>query len=457
MGKTALYRGIERRINVSNPKISVIIPVYNAEEYLEECLNSVLGQSMKEIEVICINDGSTENSLNILKQFRGRDERVHIISQDNESAGAARNRGLEIARGEYLSFLDADDFFESHMLSTAYEKAKKYEADIVVFRSNQFDEKKKSYCESTWTIKDQYIPNIDVFSHKDVKENFFDCFIGWTWDKLFRTKFIRENNIFFQNQKSINDLLFVYSALSKAERISIVQEILVHKRINNSNSISTNYSKSKTWTCFYQALLGLKKQLIQWGIFKELERDYINYALKFSLWNLGKFKNTEVYENLYNALKNEWFKELGVTDYNYSYFYDRTNYERLKDICSMTCSEYERKEIVRNMSGMFLFPFELVDKFSKIVLYGAGKVGCAYYRQIQYTKYCEVTAWVDRDYEKLNGGIENPDIILQREFDYVVIAINDKYIAEDIIGKLRAMGIDEKRIIWRSPQINENK
>jgi len=230
----------------------------------------------------------------------------------------------------------------------------------------------------------------------------------------------------------------------------------VHKRINNSNSISTNYSKSKTWTCFYQALLGLKKQLIQWGIFKELERDYINYALKFSLWNLGKFKNTEVYENLYNALKNEWFKELGVTDYNYSYFYDRTNYERLKDICSMTCSEYERKEIVRNMSGMFLFPFELVDKFSKIVLYGAGNVGCVYYRQIQYTKYCEVTAWVDRDYEKLNGGIENPDIILQREFDFVVIAINDKFITKDIIEKLCAMGIDEKRIIWRSPQINEN-
>jgi FlaA1/EpsC-like NDP-sugar epimerase len=122
----------------------------------------------------------------------------------------------------------------------------------------------------------------------------------------------------------------------------------------------------------------------------------------------------------------------------------------------MTCSEYERKEIVRNMSGMFLFPFELVDKFSKIVLYGAGNVGCVYYRQIQYTKYCEVTAWVDRDYEKLNGGIENPDIILQREFDFVVIAINDKFITKDIIEKLCAMGIDEKRIIWRSPQINEN-
>lgn len=297
---------------MSNPKISVIIPVYNAEEYLEECLKSVLGQSMKEIEVICINDGSTDNSLSILKQFRERDKRLHIISQDNESAGAARNRGLEVAKGEYLSFLDADDFFESHMLSTAHEKAKKYEADIVVFRSNQFDERRKSYCESTWTIKDQYIPNIDVFSRRDIKENFYDCFVGWAWDKLFRAEFIRKNNIFFQNQKIINDMLFVYSALSKAERISIVQEILVHKRINNNNSISNSYSRTKDWNCFYQALSGLKKQLIQWGIFNELERDYINYALKFSLWNLWKFRNTDVYENLYNTLRSEWFKELGI-------------------------------------------------------------------------------------------------------------------------------------------------
>ena len=442
---------------MNNPKISVIIPVYNAEEYLEECLNSVLGQSMKEIEVICINDGSTDNSLSILKQFRDRDERLHIISQDNESAGAARNRGLEVAKGEYLSFLDADDFFESHMLSTAHEKAKKYEADIVVFRSNQFDERRQSYCESTWTIKDQYIPNIDVFSRKDVKEDFFNCFACWAWDKLFRTEFIRENNISFQNQKSVNDLLFVYSALSKAERISIVQEILVHKRINNNNSISNSYSRTKDWNCFYQALSGLKKQLIQWGIFNELERDYINYALKFSLWNLWKFRNTDVYENLYNTLRSEWFKELGITDHGYSYFYNKTDYERLNDICSMTCAEYERKEMIRNMSGMFLFPFELVNKYSKIVLYGAGKVGCAYYRQIQYTKYCEVTAWVDRDYEKLNGGIENPEIISKREFDVVVIAINDKYIAKEIIEKLYAMGIDEERIVWRSPQINESE
>ena len=91
-------------------KVSVIIPVYNTENYLRECLDSVLAQTLREIEVICVDDGSTDNSLNILKEYQNKDTRIVVLTQENRSAGAARNYGLSIAKGKYLSFLDSDDF-----------------------------------------------------------------------------------------------------------------------------------------------------------------------------------------------------------------------------------------------------------------------------------------------------------------------------------------------------------
>ena len=97
------------------PKVSVIIPVYNVEQYLRECLNSVIKQTLKEIEIICVDDGSTDNSLDILKEYAEKDHRITIITQKNLHAGVARNAGLSIAKGEYLSFLDSDDFFELNL------------------------------------------------------------------------------------------------------------------------------------------------------------------------------------------------------------------------------------------------------------------------------------------------------------------------------------------------------
>ena len=93
-------------------KVSVILPVYNASDYLHQCMDSIVGQTLKDIEIICVDDGSTDNSLDILKEYEQKDKRVKVIQQKNAGAGAARNNGLSIATGEYLSFLDSDDFFE---------------------------------------------------------------------------------------------------------------------------------------------------------------------------------------------------------------------------------------------------------------------------------------------------------------------------------------------------------
>ena len=122
----------------NHPKISIIIPIFNSEEFINECLNSLIKQTFKNFEVICINDGSNDNSLKILKEYEKIDERIHIFSQNNSGAGIARNVGMNKSKGEYLLFLDSDDIFEDIMLEQLYAKIKQNESEIVICNSQNF-------------------------------------------------------------------------------------------------------------------------------------------------------------------------------------------------------------------------------------------------------------------------------------------------------------------------------
>lgn len=124
---------------IERPKVSVIIPVYNAENYLKECLDSILKQTLQEIEVICVNDGSSDGSLSILNEYVKEDSRLKIISQENQGAGSARNNGLKYAKGLFVIFLDCDDIFEHNMLEIMYSKAILLNLDVCVCRSDQFN------------------------------------------------------------------------------------------------------------------------------------------------------------------------------------------------------------------------------------------------------------------------------------------------------------------------------
>ena len=115
------------------PKLSVIIPVYNAEDYLRMNLDSLISQSLKEIEIICVDDGSTDSSRDIVREYMEKDERVKLICQKNQFAGAARNNGMTIATGEYVHFLDADDYVLDYAYESLLYKAKKYDLDCLKF------------------------------------------------------------------------------------------------------------------------------------------------------------------------------------------------------------------------------------------------------------------------------------------------------------------------------------
>lgn len=321
-------------------KVSVIVPVYNAEKYLRQCMDSIVNQTLREIEILCVNDGSTDGSLDILKEYAKADGRVNIISQKNAGAGAARNTGLAQAKGEYLSFLDADDFFEPDMLEKAYAKAKEGKADLVVFESDQYFEEKDEFVKVGWTLRKAALPPYRPMYYRNFTDNVFKVFVGWTWDKLFKREFVLEYNLQFQEQRTSNDLLFVFSAIVLAKRIEIVEEVLVHQRRDSSDSLSK--TREKSWDCFYEALKALKANLIRHGLFYELEQDYVNYALHFTLWNLETLAG-EKKEVLYRQLKKSWFKEMGIASRKEAYFYNKKEYAKYREIKKKSFAEYMKK------------------------------------------------------------------------------------------------------------------
>lgn len=324
---------------MENFKVSVIVPVYNAEKYLSRCMDSIVNQTLQEIEILCVDDGSTDSSVQILKKYAAIDDRIRIITQENKGAGAARNRGLKEATGEYLSFLDADDFFEPQMLERAYRKAKEGTAQVMVFGSDQYLEDTGDFHQVSWTIRKAALPPYRPMSYRTFTDNVFKVFVGWTWDKLFERQFVLNHQLRFQEQRTSNDLLFVFLAIVLADRIETEDAILIHQRRNVPGSLSN--TREKSWQCFYKALIALRERLEEFGLYQELEQDFINYALHFSLWNLETLQG-EKKQVLFNTLKRSWFRELKVSEHPKSYFYDQKEYMKYKEIMRNTWRRYEK-------------------------------------------------------------------------------------------------------------------
>lgn len=312
-------------------KVSVILPVYNVEKYIGKCLDSLINQTLKEVQIICVDDGSTDGSLKIVEEYSKKCDRIVVVKQENGGAGAARNNGMKYATGEYLSFLDSDDFFEPNMLETAYNKAKADSADMVVFNSDQYYEDSDEYKKVNWVVRYGKIPPYTPFKHRQMTDNVFKVFVGWAWDKLFLKEFVDKHNLKFQEQRTSNDMLFVFSAVVLAKRITVVpkENILLHQRRNNQSSLSN--TREKSWQCFYNALTALRQRLVDENIYKELEQDYINYALHFSLWNLNTLSEP-TYSMLKEKLLNEWFEELGINGKDEKYFYIKNEYNQYKEM-----------------------------------------------------------------------------------------------------------------------------
>ena len=287
-------------------KVSVIIPVYNVEKYLRQCLDSVLNQTLKEIEIICVDDGSTDASLDILREYERKDSRVKALCQKNQYAGVARNNGIKIAQGKYLVFLDSDDFFERDLLEVQYNQCETYGADIGLCAANLFDDAAQKFQPAGWLLDMQYIKE-QPFNRKVLKNDIFKCTRFNPWTKMFSAEFVRREQLLFQDLQRANDCYFVMSALALAEKIVAVDKVLVHYRVGLKNNLQSD--NASTPLACNQALSAVKSRLMEAGIYYDLAVGFRNNALDQCLYTVKRLADNPTAKEVWISAMNDRYLE----------------------------------------------------------------------------------------------------------------------------------------------------
>ncbi len=241
-------------------KLSVIIPIYNVEEYLHKCLNSVLCQALREIEIICIDDYSSDNSLKVLTDFSKRDKRIKVIEfKQKQNAAMARNAGLIIARGEYLGFLDSDDYIDEAFYETLYKKAKQDDADIVKAK------RKEIYGDGKFFIG---------CLNDEIEKSRFNFTYEWQ-SAIYKASMVNENKIMFPNEcPKAQDTVFLNRCVLMAKRISLVDSVFYYHR-KRENSLDGKYICLDYVISALRAVGLILKELNKSGIYYEDKKLYI--------------------------------------------------------------------------------------------------------------------------------------------------------------------------------------
>lgn len=306
-------------------KVSVIIPVYNAEKYLRECLDSVVNQTLRDIEIICVDDGSTDNSLAILREYEARDERVKVLTQENQYAGVARNNGMSVASGKYYIFWDADDFFELDALALMYARCEEYQADICICGAMNYSVVSKKNRPADWMLR---TPNAAEPFNRETVEDIYAITSPAPWNKLFSAAFVEKWELKFQALPRVNDAYFILSSLALADRIVTVNKPLIHYRVGQSTNLQSGIDRSPTAIC--EALLAVREKLEETGRWNEVEWSFLNCALENVRHNLDHAQAGK-YE-LADALARYYWRKIGLSAYGSHYFKQEKLYRRIFDM-----------------------------------------------------------------------------------------------------------------------------
>ena len=230
-------------METNTPIISIVMPVYNAQDYLRETIASIQAQTLEDFEVICVNDGSTDASVEILEQTALQDGRFSIVHQQNSGAGAARNFGFTHVKGTYTIFLDSDDLFSEQLLEKLYIAITEHQADIAACNFSRIHpDGRETQHEGVHT---KWIPaGLQVFSYRDTPDYIMRVINPTPWNKLYRTAFIREKGLKYEEITSTNDITFAAVSVASAERVTYIRDSLVRYRVSRGGSISSGKSKN---------------------------------------------------------------------------------------------------------------------------------------------------------------------------------------------------------------------
>lgn len=380
--------------------LSVIVPVYNAESTIRDCLESILNQTYHNFELILVDDGSTDKSSSICDEYARKNDRVSVIHIDNSGPFQARKLGAEKAKGEILTFSDADDWLEINTFETVMQIFSECNPDIFAYAYTAGD-----------SIVEKHLYDEKLYCRDEIRDNIIpgmmhDSAIGGRrLNPSLCCKFIKKK-LYSQVTESVKDkitlgedALVTYPAVCMADSIFICNKVLYHYRNNNL---------SCTHTFPLERILEVKA----------LQNNMVRLFDEMGILDKVEFQIESYIRLFFEMMAKSWYGlELSPITFN--------------------------------------FPYQYIAKGSEVFIYGAGSVGKSYINGLKISNYASIAGWADINYEKYktynNVNIIAPEVIRERTFDILLIAVWDEKTAYDIKLNLTDMGIPENKVFWIKP------
>ena len=322
-------------------KVSVVVPIYNAADYLRPAMDSILDQTLSELELICVDDGSTDRSLEILKEYQERDERVRIVTETNAGPALARNNGMRRARGEYVLFFDADDFLEPTFLEALYAIAKRDDLDIAISKYDIYNSRMARFEKVTDADHSEIFSPGKVTSKSEHPDHILASTVGSAWNKIFRRSFIEDKKLLFLTDvKMYEDVYFVATAMSLAERVGKVFETLMHHRIHSEQA------RAKTFRKYYSQVpivyQRIREFLVSHGMYAPLALSYLNLSASrcYKIYNL---LSGDAKEEFFNMLNGEYSELLGWSGHDSADFEDSEVRDFVLNVLMFNHSQYKKR------------------------------------------------------------------------------------------------------------------
>ncbi len=414
--------------NENNPRMSIIIPVYNVEKWLRECLDSIVIQTASDFEVILINDGSTDSSLEILKEYGKKYPFFHIYTKKNGGLSSARNVGIHHAQGEYIYFLDSDDkLYDENCVSFLLSELQESDLDVLCFDGESFfetrelQEKNPTYGAAYQRQQSygDYSTGCELFSKLVYNQDYYPsaCLA------CYRKGFLEKYNLYFDEGYLYEDNLFSFKAMLLGGRVRHQARKILFRRIRHGSITQA----ALRWD-------NVKSYFHTWMCMKEF-------------WKMHPFE-----PNVESAIESivDGIKAAVISVWNGVSLEERAKVSNL--------SSYEQHEMnsilprgTYRSNENYIFPYLFLPQNAAVVIYGAGKVGTAFYRQAIHSRLVRIAAFVDADATSMahrEEPIQLPCVLKETVYDIVLIAVENADLAGRIREDLHGMGIPNEKVKW---------
>jgi len=380
----------------STPLISVIVPVYNVAPYLSKCVESIINQTYKNLEIILVDDGSTDGSEKICDEFQQRDKRIKVIHKENGGLVSARKAGILIASGAYTAYVDGDDWIEANMYEIMLQKGQA--SDVVICGVERDFGLNISYEVCKVDVGIYQGENLEKLYAKMIYTGIFfeRGILPYVWGKLFNTEVLRRNQLMVPDEIRVaEDAACTYPVLLEVKKVAVIHEYLYHYQMRDNSIMGINDRKEiKKYKTLYYYLNRRFWENKRWG---ECLTAQLDYLMVFTIL----LKNMELFQNDSNPL----------------------------------------------------FPYSGIEKGTRLAVYGAGRFGQEFIRYLQDIGEYTLVVWVDNNER---NSVKNPDALKEASFDYVLITVLMENARKNIFDKLRSMGIENNKIKMVDKKMIEN-